>query len=133
MSCEACKGHDKPKELDEATVIKQVAKVDSKHRFLCIAVAILTAGFVLMAGFMGYTAVNAQRIANEAATEAIKAAQEEMNKALLEALETVAEMEVVSETTTTTTEVTQDTGEGGGNNVYLDGDNTTYNEGGEGE
>lgn len=111
MSCESCKGHDTTKELDEAVVIKQVAKVDSKYKFLCWAVAILTAGFVLMVGFMGYTVSNAQRIANEA---------------VLRALETVAEMEVVSETTTTT--VHQDTGEGDGNNVYLDGDNTEYNE-----
>lgn len=40
----------------------------------------------------------------------------------------VSESATTTETTTTTVE--QDTGEGSGNNVFLDGDNTTYNENG---
>lgn len=50
------------------------------------------------------------------------------NEAVLNALNTVAEMEVTA-TETTTTEVTQDTGEGNGNNIYQQ-ENGTYNESG---
>lgn len=111
MSCEGCK-HDNM--TDEAKAVRATSEMAQRYKMLCRAVIALVIGFAIMAICMVWTVTNAQRIANEA---------------VLQALNTVAEMEVTSETTTTT-EVTQDTGEGNGNNVYLDGDNTTYNEGG---
>lgn len=113
MSCESCKSHDKANEVDEAKALRHVAAVEQKYKLLLSAVVALVVMFAVMTGCMVYAVSNSQRIANEA---------------VLKALETVSEMEVVSETTTTT--VTQDSGEGDGNNVYLDGDNTQYNEGG---
>lgn len=92
---------------------------ERENKRLWCAVVALCVALMVMAGCMVWAVRNAQNVANEA---------------VLTALETVAEMEVVAETTTTTnttTEITQDTGEGNGNNVYLDGDNTTYNEGGD--
>ena len=111
MACD-CK-HDV---VDETTAIRAAAEVAQKYKLLVRAVIALAFGFFVMVGCCIWAVVNAQTIANEA---------------VLDALIAVSEMEVVSETTTTTTtEVTQDTGEGSGNNVYLDGDQTTYNEGG---
>lgn len=102
--------------VEETTAIKAAAEVAQRYRILCRAVIALAFGFFVMVGCCIWAVVNAQTIANNA---------------MLDALIAVSEMEVVSETTTTTTtEVTQDTGEGSGNNVYLDGDQTTYNEGG---
>lgn len=109
MSCESCKGHDKPSEVDEAKALKHIAAVEQKYKLLLSAVVALVVMFAVMTGCMVYAVSNSQRIANEA---------------VLKALETVSEMEV------TTTTVTQDSGEGDGNNVYLDGDYTEYNEGG---
>ena len=83
-----------------------------KYRILVRAVIALAFGFFIMVGCCIWAVVNAQTIANNA---------------MLDALMAVSEMEVTS---TTTTSVTQDTGEGTGNNVYLDGDSTTYNESG---
>ena len=83
-----------------------------KYRILVRAVIALAFGFFIMVGCCIWAVVNAQTIANNA---------------MLDALMAVSEMEVAS---TTTTSVTQDTGEGTGNNVYLDGDSTTYNESG---
>lgn len=108
MSCEGCKGHDNPKELDEVAAVKHAAAIEQRYRLLCAAVASLVLMFAIMTGCMVYAVYNSQRIANEA---------------VLKALETVSEMEVTSTT------VTQDSGEGDGNNVYLDGDYTEYNEG----
>lgn len=72
---------------------------------------------VIIAACMIWAVTNGQSIANEA---------------IYQALDAVAEIGVVSEetTTTTTTEINQDTGEGGGNNVYQAGDDATYNESG---
>ena len=113
MSCDSCKD----REVSESATIRATADVAQKYKLLSRAVIALCAAFFLMVGCCIWAVVNAQRIANEA---------------VLEALYTVAEMEVATETTTTTTEVTQDAGSGDGNNVYLDGDNTTYNESGDG-
>lgn len=117
MSCEAC---EKKTDLTEETkAVKAASELQQRYKLLCASVVALVVGFVIMAGCMVWAVTNAQSIANEA---------------VLQALYTVAEMEVSSETTTTTTtttEVTQDTGEGSGNNVYLDGDGTTYNESGD--
>lgn len=113
MSCSGCKN-----DLTEETkAIRGASEMAQKYKLLCGAVIALVIGFVIMAGCMVYAVVNAQRLANEA---------------VLEALMTVSEMQVTTETTTTT-EIVQDTGEGSGNNVYLDGDGTTYNEGGAAE
>lgn len=72
---------------------------------------------VIIAACMIWTVQNFQTVANNA---------------MANALEAVAEIGVTTDesTTTTTTEVTQDTGEGSGNNVYQAGENSTYNEAG---
>lgn len=98
--------------VEETTAIKAAAEVAQKYRILCRAVIALAFGFFVMVGCCIWAVVNAQTIANNA---------------MLDALMAVSEMEVTS---TTTTSITQDTGEGTGNNVYLDGDSTTYNESG---
>lgn len=130
MNCESCKGHTP--DLDEATAaVKKASEItqvyDRQNRRLWIVVIVLAGCMMVMAGCMVWQTMHLQRIV----TESIQKSQDAFNEAMLEALNTVAEMEVISETTTTTTtEVIQDTGEGSGNNVYLDGDGTTYNEGG---
>ena len=115
MSCETCKGHsdltEETKAVKRASEITQV--YDRQNRRLWIAIIVLAASMVVMAGCMVWAVTNAQRLANDA---------------MWNALNTVAEMEVVSETTTTT--VNQDTGEGGGNAVYQAGEYATYDEGG---
>lgn len=90
-----------------------VQAYDRQNRRLWVAVMALAAALVVTAGCMIWAVQNAQRVANEA---------------VMNALETVAEMEATSETTTTT--VNQDTGEGQGNNVYQAGEYATYDEGG---
>lgn len=86
---------------------------ERENKRLWAAVIVLALAFCVMAGCMVWTVQNAQRVANEA---------------MLNALNTVAEMEVTTTETTTTT-VTQDTGEGTGNNVYQQ-EGGTYNESG---
>lgn len=116
MNCENCKKDHESVKLSAETA-RVVADMTAKQdRTMKIVLSLWVATVVIMAAALIWTVSNVQRVANEA---------------VLTALETVAEMEVSTETiTTTTTEITQDTGEGNGNNVYLDGDNTTYNEGG---
>lgn len=87
---------------------------DRENRRLWCLVIALCIVVACMAGAMVYVSTHAQDIANEA---------------MLNALESVAEIEVSGETTTTTTTVEQDTGEGSGNNVYLSGEHATYDEG----
>lgn len=84
---------------------------------------------IIIAACMVWAVINCQTVVNNA----IMNAQETFNSALSQALDAVAEIGVTTEETVTTTTVTQDTGEGTGNNVYQDGDNTTYNEAGGGE
>ena len=113
MSCETCKGHT---DLSEETkAVKKAAEIanvyDRQNRRLWIAIIVLAASMIVMAGCMVWAVTNAQRLANDA---------------MWNALNTVADMEVTSETTT----VTQDTGEGGGNAVYQAGEFATYDEGG---
>ena len=113
MSCETCKGHT---DLTEETkAVKKAAEIanvyDRQNRRLWIAIIVLSVAMIVMAGCMVWAVTNAQRLANDA---------------MWNALNTVAEMEVTSETTT----VTQDTGEGGGNAVYQAGEFATYDEGG---
>lgn len=109
MACNNCEKKDALTE--EAKAVRGASEMAQRYKLLCRAVIALVIGFVVMAGCMVWAIVNAQQIANDA---------------VLEALYTVADMEVTSETTTT---VTQDTGEGSGNNIYQQ-ENGTYNEGG---
>lgn len=97
---------------------------ERENKRLWTAVIVLALAFCVMAGCMVWTVQNAQRVATEAATQAIKESQEVMNEAMLTALDTIAEIGVTEETTTT---VTQDTREGTGNNVYQQ-EGGTYNE-----
>ena len=79
-----------------------VKAYDRQNRRLWVAVLALAGTLVITAGCMIWAVTNAQRIANEA---------------MLNALNSVAEIGVTEETTTTTTTVNQDTGEGSGNNL----------------
>lgn len=99
--------------VEETTAIKAAAEVAQKYRILCRAVIALAFGFFIMVGCCIWAVVNAQTIADEA---------------MIEALNTVAKIGVTEETTTTT--VTQDTGEGEGNNVYQAGEYASYEQGG---
>lgn len=102
MNCETCK--NKSENLTEETkAIRVASEMAQRYKLLCGAVVALVIGFVVMAGCMVYAVTNAQRIANEAATEAIISAQETMNEAVLEALYAVSEIEATTETTTTQT------------------------------
>lgn len=117
MSCETCKGKelDATKEAAKSSRIMSdmVQAYDRQNRRLWVAVLALAACLMITAGCMIWAVSNAQRLANEA---------------MLNALNSVAEIGVTQETTTTT--VTQDTGEGEGNNVYQSGEYATYEEGG---
>lgn len=96
MACDNCK-HDV---VDETTAIRAAAEVAQKYRILVRAVIALAFGFFVMVGCCIWAVVNAQTIANEA---------------MIEALNTVAEIGVTQETTTTTTTQT------------VDGDSATIN------
>lgn len=95
MSCETCKNKT---DLSEETVaVKKASEItqvyDRQNNRLWIVIIILAASLVVMAGCMIWTVTNAQRLANDA---------------MWNALNTVAEMEVTSETTTTTQTVEGD-------------------------
>lgn len=89
MACDNCK-HDV---VDETTAIRAAAEVAQKYRILCRAVIALAFGFFIMVGCCIWAVVNAQTIANDA---------------VLQALKTVGEMEVVHEESTTTQTVDGD-------------------------
>lgn len=85
---------------DEKQIVEQSAAVsrmmadvlqqhERENKWLWTAVIVLALAFCVMAGCMVWTVQNAQRVANEA---------------MLNALNTVAEMEVTQETTTQTVE-----------------------------
>lgn len=95
MACDNGK-HDV---VDETTAIRAAAEVAQKYRILCRAVIALAFGFFIMVGCCIWAVVNAQTIANEA---------------MIQALNTVAEIGVTQETTTTTTQT-------------VDGDSATIN------
>lgn len=82
MACDNCK-HDV---VDETTAIRAAAEVAQKYKLLVRAVIALAFGFFVMVGCCIWAVVNAQNIANEA---------------MIEALNTVAEIGVTQETTTT--------------------------------
>lgn len=114
MACDGCtekKGIERAAESSRL-MGDMVQTYDRQNKRLWVALLACVACLVIMSGCMIWTVQNAQRIANEA---------------MANALEAVAEIGVTHEETTTT--VTQDTGEGIGNNVYLQ-ENGTYNEAG---
>lgn len=89
MSCETCRSKetDVTKEAAKSSRIMSdmVQAYDRQNRRLWVAVLALAACLMITAGCMIWAVSNAQRLANEA---------------VLNALETVAEMEVITETTT---------------------------------
>lgn len=89
MACDNCK-HDV---VDETTAIRAAAEVAQKYKLLVRAVIALAFGFFVMVGCCIWAVVNAQTIANDA---------------VLQALKTVGEMEVVHEESTTTQTVDGD-------------------------
>lgn len=95
MACDNGK-HDV---VDETTAIRAAAEVAQKYKLLVRAVIALAFGFFVMVGCCIWAVVNAQTIANEA---------------MIQALNTVAEIGVTQETTTTTTQT-------------VDGDSATIN------
>lgn len=114
MSCETCRSRE-AEDIAGATkesrlMADMVQAYDRQNRRLWVAVLALAGTLVITAGCMVWAVTNAQRIANEA---------------MLNALNSVAEIGVTTEETT----VTQDTGEGSGNNVYQAGEYATYDEG----
>lgn len=124
MSCKDCNHvnlDDVKNEVGDAVkssrlMSDMVQSYDRQNKRLWATILALAISIVIMAVCSIWAVTNAQSL---------------MNEAMYDALQAVAELEVVEETTTTTTtEITQDTGDGNGNNVYLDGDNTTYNEDG---
>lgn len=75
--------------VETKTLLAEMLKQhDKENKRLWVAVLALLVALGIMAGCMVWTVQNAQRVANEA---------------VLEALNTVADMEVTEETTTTTT------------------------------
>lgn len=96
MACDSCK----PNLEQETRAIRGAAEMAQKYRILVRAVIALAFGFFIMVGCCIWAVVNAQTIANEA---------------MIEALNTVAEIGVTQETTTTTTTQT------------VDGDSATIN------
>lgn len=102
MSCETCKGHTDPvKDAAEAgrLMADMVQAYDRQNRRLWVAVLTLAAALLVSAGCMIWAVTNAQKIANEA---------------MLNALNSVAEIGVTQDTTTTTTQT-------------VDGDSATIN------
>lgn len=73
-----------------------------KYRTMNAGMKLMVILFAIMTFCMVWVSLNSQQIANQAAKEAMVASQETINNAVLKALETVGEMEVISETTTTT-------------------------------
>lgn len=85
--------------VEETRAIRGAAEMAQKYRILVRAVIALAFGFFIMVGCCIWAVVNAQTITNEA---------------MIQALNTVAEIGVTQETTTTTTQA-------------VDGDSATIN------
>ena len=115
MGCESCRNHeaeDIAGATKEARLMSDMVQAyDRQNRRLWVAVLALAGSLVITAGCMVWAVLNAQNLANEAMSNA---------------LNSVAEIGVTEETITT---VTQDTGEGSGNNVYQAGEYAEYAEG----
>ena len=93
-------------------------KADRQNKRLWLALAGSIIGNVILAIVMVCSVIYMQAHA-----------QEMLNKGLENALQTIAEIQIEGSTTTNETTITQDTGEGSGNNVYQAGENATYSEG----
>ena len=93
MGCESCRNHeaeDIAGATKEARLMSDMVQAyDRQNRRLWVAVLALAGTLVITAGCMVWAVTNAQRIANEA---------------MLNALNSVAEIGVTEETTTTTTQ-----------------------------
>lgn len=72
----------------QTIMAKMIEQHERENKRLWMAVIVLCSALIIMAGCMVWTVQNVQKVANEA---------------VLNALNTVAEMEVTEETTTTTT------------------------------
>ena len=105
---------------EETRAIRGAAEIAQKYKLLFRSMIALVIAFMVMAGCFVWALITIKEVANNA--------QNIANKAMIEALNTVAEIGVTEETTTTT--VTQDTGEGEGNNVYQAGEYASYEQGG---
>src|SRR5699024_5469142 len=95
MSCENCKSEKEAVTgaTKEARLMSDMVQAyDRQNKRLWACLMALCAAFVIFAGCVVWAIQNAQSVANEA---------------VLNALETVAEMEVVTETTTTTTQTVE--------------------------
>lgn len=91
MSCENCKSEKEAvtgAAKESRLMADMVQAYDQQNKRLWVCLMALCAAFVIFAGCVVWAIKNAQSVANEA---------------VLNALETVAEMEVTTETTTTTT------------------------------
>lgn len=95
MSCETCKAKDATTEATKSSRLMSdmVQAYDRQNRRLWVAVLTLAACLVVTAGCMIWAVTNAQSLANEA---------------MLNALNSVAEIGVTQETTTTTQTVEGD-------------------------
>lgn len=93
-------------------------KADRQNKRLWIALAGSIIGNVILAIVMVCSLIYMQAHA-----------QEMLNKGLENALQAIAEIQIEGSTTTNETTITQDTGEGSGNNAYQAGENATYSEG----
>lgn len=126
MSCEKCSNSAK-KILDEMADHRwdDVVKLTKSACFLrniTRAALALVAILLCVCAFLVFRVGEQEKEINALRGE-LKAVHE-----ILDAGVVVSESSTTTETTNTTVE--QDTSEGSGNNVFLDGDNTTYNENG---
>lgn len=92
MACDNCKNDV----VEETTAIRAASEVAQKYKFLCRAMIALVLAFIVMAGCFVWALVTIKDIANNAQSIA--------NEAMIQALNTVAEIGVTQETTTTTTQ-----------------------------
>ena len=95
MPCENCNNEKEAvtgAAKESRLMADMVQAYDRQNKRLWVCLMALCAAFVIFAGCVVWPLPNAQSVANEA---------------VLNALETVAEMEVVTETTTTTTQTVE--------------------------
>lgn len=92
---------------EETRAIRGAAEIAQKYKLLFRSMIALVIAFMVMAGCFVWALVTIKEVANNA--------QNIANKAMIEALNTVAEIGVTQETTTTTTTQT------------VDGDSATIN------
>lgn len=95
MSCENCKNEKEAvtgAAKESRLMADMVQAYDRQNKRLWVCLMALCVAVVIFSGCVVWSLQNAQTVANEA---------------VLNALETVAEMEVVTETTTTTTETVE--------------------------